>query len=577
MTKFKILVCCFTSILFMQGCSQILESVLLPDGAQKINTPSNQEQFDINIKSLTFKNAQEANSDPYPRQLMLAGAGIQANVFNEADYLTPNIPPPSKTKDYLIGIGDTLTFQQSNEFAELKADLPIRKEKTDYLLGVGDELTLMQLSENVGGPKTILLGMDDSNGENNNTNQPNESVLKTSSIVGTNGNILLLGLGSIEAKNQSLNAIQTEVRNILIRNGLAPNFQLEITGFNSKKAFVTFKGLTTKFGQNVIPITNLPITLKELILNYGLQTSSRNKLNITLVRNDQKIRMTAAQIFKDSSGLMVIEDRDQIEISQIESNISDPITTSVGSNGNILLPDIGNLKAANRSLFDVQEDIARIIKKRGMIPNFQLEISGFNSKKFFLVADGQESQVVTLTDKKLNLKEAVLSANFKDADEFTILKIVRNNSTYRMTFQDMLSGLGSKVWIQDGDTIELIGFKYKLGKVFALAGAGKAQIVRIDPSIRETLADVLFSSSGALNNLLAKRSEVYLLRGQKPSVAYHLDAQNVSRILVAATMELRPNDIVYVADRPIISFSRALSEISPLRVLLRDIQDNNIP
>ena len=180
-------------------------------------------------------------------------------------------------------------------------------------------------------------------------------------------------------------------------------------------------------------------------------------------------------------------------------------------------------------------------------------------------------------DKKLNLKEAVLSANFKDADEFTILKIVRNNSTYRMTFQDMLSGLGSKVWIQDGDTIELIGFKYKLGKVFALAGAGKAQIVRIDPSIRETLADVLFSSSGALNNLLAKRSEVYLLRGQKPSVAYHLDAQNVSRILVAATMELRPNDIVYVADRPIISFSRALSEISPLRVLLRDIQDNNIP
>jgi polysaccharide export outer membrane protein len=113
--------------------------------------------------------------------------------------------------------------------------------------------------------------------------------------------------------------------------------------------------------------------------------------------------------------------------------------------------------------------------------------------------------------------------------------------------------------------------------VFALSGAGKAHVVSIDPSKRETLADILFAKNGALNNLLAKRSEVYLLRGKNPSVAYHLDAQNVSRILVAAKTELRPNDIVYVADRPIISFSRTLSEILPLRILLRDIQNNNIP
>ena len=102
-------------------------------------------------------------------------------------------------------------------------------------------------------------------------------------------------------------------------------------------------------------------------------------------------------------------------------------------------------------------------------------------------------------------------------------------------------------------------------------------MIFIDPSKRETLADILFTQRGALNNLLARRSEVYLLRGKNPSVAYHLDAQNVSRILVAAKTELRPNDIVYVADRPIISFSRTLAEILPLRILLSDIRDNNIP
>ena len=36
-------------------------------------------------------------------------------------------------------------------------------------------------------------------------------------------------------------------------------------------------------------------------------------------------------------------------------------------------------------------------------------------------------------------------------------------------------------------------------------------------------------------------------------------------------------DIIYAAERPIISLSRTLSEIIPLRTLIRDIQNNNIP
>ena len=70
---------------------------------------------------------------------------------------------------------------------------------------------------------------------------------------------------------------------------------------------------------------------------------------------------------------------------------------------------------------------------------------------------------------------------------------------------------------------------------------------------------------------------MYLLRGKEPVVAYHLDAQSPTRLIVADAMELRPNDILYVAEQPIISFNRALATILPLRILLRDIQDENIP
>jgi polysaccharide biosynthesis/export protein len=146
-----------------------------------------------------------------------------------------------------------------------------------------------------------------------------------------------------------------------------------------------------------------------------------------------------------------------------------------------------------------------------------------------------------------------------------------------MTADYILNPTTPNIWIKDGDQINIEIMDYKPGQVFAIAGTGNAQIVPIHPSKRETLADVLFVSNGPLSNIVAKRSEVYLLRGQSPLIAYHLDAQKVSRILVAAKTELRPKDIIFVADRPIISFARTLSEISPLRILLRDIESGNIP
>ena len=762
MTNFRLIICCIASSLLLNACNKILEPVSFFGGKQGVEAQSVQEDFEINIKSLTFESARDANKAPYPRRLMQTGAGSEANVLNEADLMTSNMPPSSESNNYLLDIGDQLLYTQLNEFMNSPAQFPTQPTEVDYtlgigdqllytqldefvtsatqfpaqpieadyLLGVGDELTLIQLNEVAGGLGNIISNIPQTGNDENNQNaakpQSSENVLKTSGLVGTNGNILLLGLGSIKAEGRSLSDVQTEVRNILIRNGLAPSFQLEITSFNSKKAFVTFpnpnkdlgnnivpitnlpitlkelaityglrpsskdstivsltrdgqkfrmtagqlfdktsprivikdrdqieideaaststsieavvgsrgnilirgvgslkaknrslaevqaditrilmdKGLTPNFqleitsfnskkafvtfpnpnkdlGNNIVPITNLPITLKELAITYGLRPSSKDSTIVSLTRDGQKFRMTAGQLFDKTSPRIVIKDRDQIEIDEAAST-STSIEAVVGSRGNILIRGVGSLKAKNRSLAEVQADITRILMDKGLTPNFQLEVTGFESKKFFLVTENNGTKALPLTDTVLDLKDAVLSniatqTISQGSATFKVVELIRNGVSYRMSWQKMLSGGASNVLIQDGDTIKLKDFDYKLGQVFALGGAGNAELVPIDPSKRETLADILFSPKGALNNLLAKRSEVYLLRGRNPSVAYHLDAQNVSRILVAAQTELRPNDIVYVADRPIISFSRTLTELNPLGILLRDLQDGNIP
>ena len=584
MTRLKIIAFGIASGLLLHGCSTILEPVSLVAEKQRLDVENVQEEFDIKIQSLTFKSAQEANNAPYQRLLMQTGTGSAANVFDEADFITSIIPPSSQRQNYLLGIGDQLQYTQLNEFLASTTQLPTQPIETDYLLGVGDELTFIQLNEGTSSVSTKIpnfLTVDDNEGVEK--SQTNERVLMTSGLIGSDGNILLLGLGSIKAENRSLNDIQTEIRNILIRNGLAPSFQLGITGFNSKKAFVTFPNSEKVFGQNVVLITNLPVTLKELAIKYGVSQATRNKAVVALTRNGRTHRITSRELFDRSTPPIIVQDKDTIEINEAKE-VASSSEVVVGSRGKILIPGLGNFRAENRSLIEVQADITRVLTEQGLIPNFQLEVTGFKSKKFFIVSKKYGSKVVPLESAELDLKDAILE-NISVADnsdsqpsdrKLTVVKLTRNGNSYRMTLPEALNGRGSYVKIQEGDHIELIDFEYKPGQVFALSGAGKAKVVLIDPSKRETLADILFTEDGALSNVSAKRSEVYLLRGQSPSVAYHLDAQNVSRILVASKTELRPNDIVFVADRPIISFARILGELSPLQTVLRDINRDTL-
>tara|TARA_B100000767_G_scaffold274567_1_gene307988 strand:+ start:494 stop:2203 length:1710 start_codon:yes stop_codon:yes gene_type:complete len=569
MTNFKFIICCITSAILLNGCVKILEPVSFFGGKQDITSEMEQEEFEINIKSLTFNTAEKANNSPYSRRMVLTGSGSRANVLDEANFLKSDFPKPSSSPLYRLGIGDQISLIQLNKFVTEFAQWPSVSDEPEYILGIGDELAFAQSNDSNQNISIALSGA----GELVPT-EDSDTLITTKGVIGSNGNILLFGLGNILAANRTLDSVRTEVRNILIRNGLAPNFQLEISNFQSKKAFLT----KSDDGSQIISLNNLPITLKQIALKAGLSITNENLAAIKLTRNDQEFRFTAGQLFDFTAPEIIIQNNDQIEI-EIISNNATIIKSNVGSKGNILLGDVGSISAVNRTLDDIYEEISNILIGKGIKPNFQLELTKFASKKAYLIQKDSANITIPLTSTAITLRELILEnkSAVTSNDGLSIILLKRNKQVFRMTENHILDPKSQDIWIIDGDHIEIESLNYKPGQVFALSGAGSAHVVSIDPSRRETLADILFAENGALNNLLAKRSEVYLLRGKNPSIAYHLDAQNVSRILVAAKTELRPNDIVYVADRPIISFSRTLAEILPLRSLLRDIQNNDIP
>ena len=268
---------------------------------------------------------------------------------------------------------------------------------------------------------------------------------------------------------------------------------------------------------------------------------------------------------------------DHIFVEDSSANIVST-TSIVDHEGSVVFEGIGKIKAAGRSLSELRVEIKNLMQKvPGSQNAFQVQITNFSSQTALLSTPGVPGVVVPITDNPAKLTEVLTQNGLSiDINSITRINLQRSGETFVFTLDSLLDPNAPNIYLRPGDRITADILPYKENKVFILGGVSP-QIFKINPANRETLADVLFTSGGALSAPSAKRSEVYLLRGDNPVVAYHLDAQSPTRLIVADAMELRPNDILYVAEQPIISFNRTLETIIPLRFLLRDIQDDNIP
>jgi polysaccharide biosynthesis/export protein len=377
----------------LASCSEVLQSPTLKSVVDE--TAGEQEEFEVVVKPLTLAMARDLQSTPYPRRVMQSGIGASAGVVSEGAVTRGILPPDLGPETYRLGVGDQLTFAQ---FAE-------------------------------GGVATINEMITSDNGTSSGIKA--DQVISSTGRVGSDGSVLLLGLGKLDVGGKTLNEARDLVRNSLIRSGIAPRFQLEISGFNSQKIF-----LASNVGaSNLIPLTDQGLTLKELIIATG----------------------------------------------------------------------------------------------KGI-----------------------------------------------DGSAVVVISIQRQGREYRITTEELLKPGARDIYLRDQDQVVIEAMGYKPGQVFVL-GAVAPVTIPISPEKRETMADILFTPDGVLASPSAQRSEVYLLRGSNPVEAFKLDATDPTRIVVAAAMELRPNDIIFVPEQPLSSLNRTLLSIAPLRLLIRDLQAGAIP
>lgn len=554
------------------SCSQVLQTVDLDINAED---NSLQEEFDVTEKTLTIKIARAQSNAPYLRQVLQSGRSQDAQPISEKVALISNLPENRVAFKYKIGIGDTLNFsrliENNRSSNAIASNWPKVINASDYKLGIGDTLTLTLIKQVISNNQMAPNGSDATQNLVIIPQQSDETINSTGRI-GSDGSILLLEVGRIDANGKSLNELRSEVRNILIRNGVSPRFQLEISEFKSKKAYLTVNS-TSK----VIVLNDRTITIKDILTSANIGLKPGVITRIRLQRSNQKYIMFLRDIYSAGAPEIDIRSGDHIFVEDTSANIV-MTTSTVDNEGYLVFEGIGKVKAAGYSINELRSKINDLSLKLPDSQNaFQLQIKEFKSQTALVSIPGKAGVVVPITSKPTSLAE-VLTQNGLSVDGNNVSRITlyRNEKSFVFTLDDLINPKTPLVYLQSGDRVTTEVLPYKENKVFILGGVSP-QIFKINPANRETLADVLFTNGGALSASGAKRSEVYLLRGTDPVVAYHLDAQSPTRLIVADAMQLRPNDIVYVAEQPIISFNRALATILPLRILLRDIQEENIP
>ena len=190
---------------FLTGCSQVLQTVDLNINAED---GSLQEEFNVVEKTLTIREAKAQKATPYLRAVLKNGRGENAQPIPENLALKSKFPESAAPRDYIIGFGDTITFSRllennrSNDQAENQ--WPLVSTVSDYKLGIGDILALTLIKTTKSNQQVST------NSENQNvivTPQQIDETINSTGRIGSDGSVLLLEVGRLEAVGKSLNEL----------------------------------------------------------------------------------------------------------------------------------------------------------------------------------------------------------------------------------------------------------------------------------------------------------------------------------------------------------------------------------
>ncbi|NNE50908.1 MAG: sugar transporter [Sulfitobacter sp.] len=312
---------------------------------------------------------------------------------------------------------------------------------------------------------------------------------------------------------------------------------------------------------------------------------------------------------------------------------------TVQDDGAIAIPDVGRVGVAGLTLEEAEAALFQELLENQIDPSFSLEIAEFNSRRVSIGGAVGRPTVTPITLTELTLDEAIAAAGgIQTPDlDFASIRIYRDGSLYQIPLSEYLSrGDLQKTRLVAGDSV-FVDTEYQLDRAqayfaeqitlaqfrqqsrvqalnelqsevnlrrAALNETRSNYQARLDldavgrdhvylsgevnkpgrftlPFGRQaTLADALYSEGG-FETRTGNPGQIYVLRGSPDPrdfgavTAWHLDARNAAKLTLATRMELRPNDIIFIAEQPVTRWNRVVTQITPSLINTISAATNN--
>lgn len=300
---------------------------------------------------------------------------------------------------------------------------------------------------------------------------------------------------------------------------------------------------------------------------------------------------------------------------------------TVQDDGAIAIPNVGRVQVAGMTLEEAENQLFQRLVENQIDPTFSLEVSEFNSKRVSIGGAVAQPAVAPITLKPLYLEEALAAAGGVTAADldYASVRIYRDGTIYQIPLRELYSDRSlARIQLTDGDAV-FVDTEYELdlaqayfeerirlaefqqdARIAALNELNAEVSIRrsaleetrdnymtrleLDSVDRDyvyltgevgsqsryplpfgrtaTLADAVYSSEGVPTRT-GNVAEIYVLRGSPDPrefgalTAWQLDGRNAANFLLATRFQLRPNDVIFVAEQPVTKWNRVITQITP--------------
>lgn len=247
----------------------------------------------------------------------------------------------------------------------------------------------------------------------------------------------------------------------------------------------------------------------------------------------------------------------------------------VQTNGMINVPFVGQVKAAGKSLHEIEKEIVKSLQSKANQPQVLVRLSRNNSSNVTVVGDVGMSVRMPLTPRGERVLDALAAAGgVKQPINKMSLQLTRANTLQSMPLEKVIQDPKQNILLQPGDVLTALFQSQSftvLGATgkneeqnFEAQGISLAQALARSGGLRDERSDAqgVFIFRFEDENALEWKSKPLLTPEGKVPVIYRVDLKNPATFFVAQSFPIRDKDVLYVSNAPAAEMQKFLNIVT---------------